>query len=624
MRDFLAQLTYYRTYPKTLSDGSKETWNQIIDRNVEMHCRKYPHITDEIVANYNLVRRKLVLPSMRSLQFGGEAIEKCNARMYNCSALALTNVKAFGELTYLLMCGCGTGYSVQLHHITQLPTIKAVDECSPHEVYIIPDTKEGWADSVRKLIKNPRICFDYSQLRPAGAIISAGGSASGPAPLKRAHEKIRTILLMAGGRQLTSVECSDIACYIADMVVVGSVRRSAMICLFSMEDKLMRTYKERGFDIQNPQRYRVNITTVLNPDEVTARKFGNIFYNMVTSEMGEPGFFWSRDKEYLLNPCAEISLRNKGLCNLTEVNLPLALQEGMLLEAVKAATFIGTLQAGYTDFGYLSPEWTINAREEALLGVSFTGMGLVPNGIIPKDIGLVEAAIEENKRVAALIGINASARIGTVKPSGTASIVLGVSSGIHAAFSKFYLRRVRVDIDNPLAKALVNLVGFVGEPESGEFLERDASSSNQIIVTLPIHMQGEDAVYASEEGAVQFLERVKHTHTHWIKPTHMRGPNTNNVSATVYYKETELEAIRKWCFSNRDSYTALSFMLYSDTTGYKQLPFECIDEDTYIRKRTALAPLLKLFDFNSIDWTGTEDGRKNELSCAGGACLLGE
>jgi len=620
LHKILSDLVYFRTYPATKSDGTKESWNEVVDRIVMMHCRKYPRLSEEIVVQFNMVRRKLVLPSMRALQFGGPAIEKCNARMYNCSALALTKFRSFSELTYLLMCGAGVGYSVQLQHIAQLPKVKTAEEASPYERFSIPDTKEGWADSVRKLLKNPRLTLDYSNIRPKGALISTGGTASGPGPLKRAHEKIRTILLMASGRNLSSVDCSDIACHIADMVVVGSVRRSAMICLFSMEDKLMRSYKELGFEIQHPQRFRVNITTVLDPDTVTARKFGNIFYNTMTSGVAEPGFTWSKDKEYLLNPCAEISLKDKGLCNLTSVNLLVSIQQNLLREAVKAATFIGTLQAGYTDFTYLSDGWKKNAEEEALLGVSFTGMGLVPKGTIPKGMGLDMIALEENARVADLIGINHAKRIGCVKPEGTGSLVLGVSSGVHAAFAPFYIRRVRVDVSNPIAKALVNLIGFVGEPSSGEILERDASSSNQLVVSLPIKMDHEGAIYAGEETALQFLERVKDTHSNWIRPTHRDGPNTHNVSATVQYKEEELEGIRRWCFNNRYSYTALSFMQYSDTSGYSQLPFEAIDEDTYNAMKRRCEPVLNLLKFEDIDWSETVDERRNEVACGAGGC----
>jgi ribonucleoside-diphosphate reductase alpha chain len=624
MLNKLAELTYFRTYPMTKSDGKKETWDEIIDRVVQMHCRKYPHITEEIVSNFNFVRRKLVLPSMRSLQFGGIAIESCNARIYNCCALAITDFRSFSELTYLLMCGCGVGYSVQLHHISQLPKVKTAEEASPYEQFRILDTKESWADSIRKLLKNPRITFDYSGIRPKGAAISTGGTASGPGPLKRAHEKIRTILLMASGRQLSSVELVDIACHTADMVVVGSVRRSATIALFSNEDADMHKYKQRGFDLEHPQRYRVNITAVLDVNSVSFFDFREVFMNMIQGGTGDPGFMMSNDKELLGNPCFEVSLKSMQFCNLTEVNLPKSIEQDLLKEAVKAATFIGTLQAGYTDFSYIRPKWKQNTEEDALLGISFTGMGLVPNGTIPNGTELAAVAIEENKRVAKLIGINTATRLGVIKPSGTASILLGVSSGVHAAFAPFYIRRVRMDVSSPLAEALVNLVGFVGEPESGELLERDASSSNQIIVSFPVDMQRESARYANAETAVSFLERVKHTHDNWIKPTHISGNNTNNVSATVYYNMEEVDEICMWCFDNRFSYSALSFMAYSDTSSFKQLPLEAIDEQTYITLKNRYEPVLNLLKFEDIDWTGTEDGRKNELSCAGGACLLGE
>lgn len=936
---FLADLVHYRTYSSILPDGRKETRAETIDRCMQMHLDKFPSESDNIVRAFSYVHKGMAVPSMRSLQFGNQAILRENVRAYNCSAHPIKRFKDFGDCLYILCCGAGFGFSVQKMFVSQLP---AIQYGTSEEVFVIPDSKEGWADSVIKLLENPRVRFDYSQIRPHGAPLSSGGWASGPEPLRKCHELSRTILQKHINSQLSSVEIADIICHIADAIVVAGTRRSSLICLFDADDINMLQAKTGAWWENNPQRARMNISAMVHRhDPLCEAKADAVLSACFRSNAGEPGLFWSNDFNYLTNPCqpawarvltpegirtfadidvgsviwtgkswtkvvrkwstgvkpvfeyrttrgvfvgtenhrvlsegekieagsaetidwavgervegyldpvslddvmdglvlgdgsvhkasnglvylcigkkdedyftgdlsklikchrpglgkttyeietsisaaelpktyerrvpqrflsgnvvkirgflrglfsangsvvgsrvtlksasrglvddvrdmlsalgissyvttnkphdvefangtytcresydlniskdryrflsligfvqsykteklvfsgevtskksnatspigsvcylgdeevfditveddehvywtsgcvvsncAEISLR--AFCNLTEVNIAACFSIDDLLGAIWAATYIGTLQASYTNFNYIHPDWKQFAEEEALLGVSFTGQAMNWPLLSAENLyaGSI-VALTTNSEVAKRIGINRAHRIGTTKPAGSSSAWLGsrygVPSGIHAAHDKQFVRRVRVDINNPMGHYL--LENFPVHPaESGEILERDRFSDHSLVVAVPVEMNG--AILRQNESAIELMERSKHIHDYWIKNTHRQGPNTHNVSLTVSYKSEEEDGIKKWMLANRDSYAGMALLPF-DGGSYTQAPFESVPDDVF-------ASYQKKFDEMSIDlaainWNGHVDSRMGESACAAGGCEI--
>lgn len=605
---FLSSMVHYRTYAATKADGTKENKSEMFGRVEKMHLKKYPSLEKEIIESFDAVREGIALPSMRSCQFAGDPIEREGVRMYNCSFLSITSFRAFAEVFFILCCGTGVGYSVQNTHVSQLPE---VGEGRDGAVFQVPDSKEGWADSVHHLMYNPKIKFDYSLVRPEGAALSTGGTASGPEPLKRVHEQIRYILEQAKGRKLTTVECSDIVCMIADCVVVGSVRRSATICLFDWDDQSMLNYKAGEWYIHSPWRGRANISAIVNRNEIRAKEaFNAVIDACFNSGCGEPGIYWTSDfnNNYGTNPCAEASLRNMEFCNLTSINAAACNDAATFARAVKAATTIGTLQAGYDNIGYLRSEWKANLQESRLLGVSMTGIAEAWDMLTPEFLQNGAQIINgTNAYVAGKIGINTAARKGCIKPEGTSSAALGVSSGVHAHKDEYYWRRVRLDKNHPLAVHLQNVL-------PAEFIEPDQSKPNNVVVQVPIAKPG--AITVKKESAVELLEREKRLYQNWILPSHSWGENPHSVSITVEYKESEREAIREWMWANRDCYSGIA-LLPEFTTAYPQLPFESMTKTQYDE-------IIQLFpediDLSAINYQEIEDTRKQELACGGGGC----
>lgn len=650
----LSDITHHMKYAKYIPElQRRETWEETVTRNMEMHIKKFPHLEDEIRAAYRYVYERKVLPSMRSMQFAGKPIEVNNARLFNCSFLPMNDIAAFSELMFLLLSGCGVGYSVQRHHVEQLPEIRKPVKSRR---FLIADSIEGWADAVKQLMKayllgKPLPVFDFSDIRPKGAaLITSGGKAPGPEPLRECLRKIASILNRKNdGEKLTPIEVHDINCVIADAVLAGGIRRSAMIALFNLDDEELLTAKSNlavevlsepvfngdtiSVDVYYrgrqhvtitqaelevlrdtgklpwyhlvPERARANNTAVILRHKVKKRDFMRLWKVIQESGSGEPGFMMSNDREWGLNPCAEISLRPNQFCNLTTTNVSDVETQEEFEARVRAAAFIGTLQASYTDFHYLREEWKKTTEKDALIGVSMTGIasGKVLNLDMTAAAEVVKA---ENERVAKLIGINPAARCTTVKPEGTSSLILGSSSGIHAWHNDYYIRRVRVGKNEPIYTYL-----SIFHPE---LLEDEAfRPDTQAVICVPV--KAPDGSVTRQESAIQLLTRVSKVWNEWVAPGHRKGENINNVSTTVSIKDDEWDEVGEWMWKHRNEYTALSVLPY-DNGIYIQAPFTDITKDEYEAKIKYLTAV----DLSQV--VESQDGTDlmGELACAGGAC----
>lgn len=610
----LADIAILRTYSALKKNGVKETWKEVVDRYQQCLIDSTPNwVHDNIIAACQLVHEKKVLPSMRFLQFAGEGIQRENIRGYNCSYLPIIDHKAFAEVFYILMCGTGVGYSVQRHHIGQLPAVSAG---SSEELLVIPDSKEGWADSIAALLRNPDIRFDYSLIRRAGSRLSTGGTASGPDSLVKAHGNVKRILRGATGRKLSSLEVHDVVCHIADVVVVGGVRRAALISLFDRDNEEMLTCKSGQWWETAPQRARANNSAVLPHSEVTREEFDNIMQRAYASYAGEPGIFWTTDPENNMgtNPCAEIALNPFQFCNLTTVNFSAVENTHDFLTAVSAATRLGTIQASFTNFGYIRPQWQKQTEEEALLGVSMTGLaanGRLFTRFLQDDIFSRAARIanEVNHFVALDLGIKQAARVTTIKPEGTTSACLDTTSGVHSAHSEYYLRRIRIDKDQELAQYLSLQLG-------SDYIETDKFNPQNLVVSVPMQLKG--AITREDETASTFFQNVLALREQWVLPGHNAGWNTHNISCTVSYKASETETLQKLMWENRHNYNGISILPHDGGT-YVQAPFESVSRETYEHLSSNLPPL----DLYGVRYAQDQgDDRASVLACAGGACEI--
>jgi ribonucleoside-triphosphate reductase len=609
----LSEITVYMKYARFIPEKNRrETWEELVTRNKEMHQRKYPQLVDEIENVYKMVYDKKVLPSMRSLQFGGKPIEISPNRIYNCAYLPIDDWRAFGEVMFLLLGGTGVGYSVQKHHVESLPPIHRPK--SKERRFLVSDSIEGWADAIKAVMKSyftggSSIRFDYSDIRHKGArLITSGGKAPGPEPLRICIEKIRAILdLKNDGEQLSPIEVHDIVCHIADAVLAGGIRRAALISLFSADDDDMISCKFGNWWELNPQRGRANNSAVLLRSKVTEEFFKSLWKKIELSNAGEPGIYLSNDKDWGTNPCCEIALRPFQFCNLCEVNVSDVESQEDLEERVRAASFIGTLQAGYTDFHYLRPIWQRTTEKDALLGVGMTGIG---SGKVQKlDLkAAAKASREENERVAELIGINKSARTTTIKPAGTSSLTLGCSSGIHAWHNDYYLRRVRVGKNEAIYTYLA-----INHPE----LVEDEYFRPHDTAVIGVPQKAPEGSILRSESPLQLLERVKWFNQNWIKPGHRTGMNTHNISATVSIREHEWDAVGNWMWENKEHFNGLSVLPYDGGT-YIQAPFEDIDEEKYNK----LMETLHDVDLSNVIELEDNTDLTGELACAGGACEI--
>lgn len=612
--EFLSSLVVHGKYAKHVSsENRRENWEEVVSRYVNMMKGKYPHSSQEIDDKSSLIFEKKILPSMRALQFAGEAIQKNESRIYNCAYLPVDSHHAFSETMFLLLGGTGVGYSVQYHHVMNLPHIgKPIHK----QKYLVGDSIEGWADAVKALIKaymDPMIStlptFDFSDIRSKGSeLVTAGGKAPGPEPLMTCLIEIEKILISRISEKLTPLNCHDILCHIANAVLAGGIRRAAMIALFSPDDEEMITCKSGNWWEENEQRGRANNSAVLErniPESKAREKFYKLWKAIEESGSGEPGIYWTNDKDLGTNPCCEISLLPFQFCNLTEINASSINDQGELNLRAEAASFFGTLQAGFTDLHYLRRVWVENTKKQSLIGVGITGIG---SGTL-QDLDLTQAAIrvkETNERVAASIGINSAARCTTVKPSGTTSLVLGTSSGIHGWHADYYLRRMRLGKDESVAIYL--------KENHPELIEQDLMKENQYVVSIP--QKAPESCILRTESPIDLLERVKRFYTEWVREGHRYGGNTNNVSATVSVKKDEWEKVGDWMFKNRDFFNGLSVLPYDGGT-YTQAPFEDITKEQF---EEYLKSIPEHFDISQVKEFENNVNFNQEAACANGGC----
>ena len=590
----------------------RETWEELVTRNKAMHLKHYPKLKEDIENAYKFVYDKKVLPSMRSMQFGGKPIEISPNRIYNCAYMPIDHIDSFSECMFLLLGGTGVGYSVQKHHVEKLPPI---NKPYPKRTkrYLIGDSIEGWADSVKVLMKSylngrsSRIIFDFSDIRPKGArLVTSGGKAPGPQPLKECLLKMEGLLsAKEDGDKLTTLEVHDIICYIADAVLAGGIRRAALISLFSADDDHMIGAKSGQWWEKNPQRGRANNSAVLMRHKITKDFFMNLWERVKASGAGEPGIYFNNDKDWGTNPCCEIALRPYQFCNLCEVNVSNIESQEDFENRVKAAALIGTLQAGYTNFHYLREIWKETTEKDALIGVSMTGIGSA--AVLQMDMKAAANIVKkENARIAKLIGIKKAARCTTVKPAGTTSLTLGTSSGIHAWHNDYYIRRLRVGKNESIYNYLIN--------SHPQLIEDDYFRPHDTAV-ISIPQKAPKGSILRTESPFQLLERVKKVASEWVKKGHRTGSNTHNVSATISLKDNEWELAGEWMWENKEFYNGLSVLPYDGGT-YTQAPFEDITKKKYKELEESL---INIDLFNVIE-NDDNTNLSGELACAGGSC----
>ena len=609
----LSEITIFNKYAKYNPDlKRRETWDEICNRYELMMISKYPNLQSEITNSMEFVRSKRVLPSMRAMQFAGTPIFKNESRIYNCAYLPVDDYRAFNESMFLLLGGTGVGFSVQKHHIDKLPPIS---KPTKEKKYMIADSLEGWADAIKVLVKSyfgynqykPK--FNYTDIRNKGMrLITAGGKAPGPEPLKIALTHLEAIFeRKQNGDKLTSLDCHDIMCHIADAVLSGGIRRSAMISLFSHDDYDMMECKFGNWWELNPQRGRANNSAVLEREVVTEEKFKSIWKKIELSGSGEPGVYWTNNKDWGTNPCCEIALKPFQFCNLCEVNVSDVVNQEDLNMRVGVAAFFGTLQAGYTDFHYLRAIWRKTTEEDALIGVGMTG---IASGKV-LDLDLVEAADivkTINKIISNRIKINSAARATTIKPSGTTSCVLGTSSGIHAWHNDYYFRRIRVTKNDPL-------YGYMFMYHN-EIVEDDQLKSHDTaIITIP--QEAPTGSILRTESVLDLLNRISKFNLQWVKEGHAKGDNANNVSATVSIKPEEWGLVGDWMYENRNTYNGISVLPY-DNGSYIQAPFENCTKEQFDELSKSLTDI----DLTKIVENDDNTTHSEELACAGGSCSI--
>ncbi|PZR39379.1 MAG: hypothetical protein DI538_07025 [Azospira oryzae] len=608
----LSDLVIYMKYARYVPEVQRrELWPEICERYAMMMREKYPAMANDIDKNIEFVLDRKVLPSMRAMQFAGPAIERNNSRIYNCAYMPVNDVRAFSEAMFLLLGGTGVGFSVQLHHIEELPPIQKAEK---RKRFLVGDSLEGWADSIKVLLKGyfglseylPD--FDYSDIRPKGArLVTAGGKAPGPEPLKICIAHLSAILdRKANGEKLTPLQCHDMMCHIANAVLAGGIRRSAMISLFSPEDEEMLTCKYGSWWELNEQRGRANNSVVLMRDSTTKNEFLSLWKKIELSGTGEPGFYFTNSADWGTNPCCEIALRPFQFCNLCEINVSDVSDQEDLNERARAAAFFGTLQAGFTNFHYLREVWKTTTEDEALIGVGMTG---IASGKV-MHLDLQEAADEVKKvnhSISSKIKIQFAARCTTIKPSGTSSLVLGTSSGIHAWHSQFYLRRVRIGKNEALYTYLLE--------NHPELLEEDLLNSKQGIICIP-QMAPKGSILRTEH-VINLLERVKKFNTEWVRNRSWVKSNHNNVSATISIADGDWEKVGEWMWHNKASYNGLSVLPF-DNGNYKQAPFEDITEKRFYELEKSISDL----DLSKVFEPDDATELQAEAACAGGTCII--
>ena len=595
-RDFLSQTKFYEGYSRFKEDDSRyETWDEAVDRVIDMHDKNYINHNNELTTYLDEARtaykEQRVLGAQRALQFGGEQLMKHQMRMYNCTSSYVDRPAFFGEVFYILLCGAGAGFSVQKHHIKKLPKIQ--NRTKQAKGYIVEDSIEGWASALDVLMssffvgggKYPeyegrRVYFDLSQIRPKGAKISGGFKAPGPNGLRRSLDKIEHLLqgIVLDSKEpmeLKPIVAYDITMHAADAVLSGGVRRSATICLFSPDDEEMMNAKTGNWFMDNPQRGRSNNSAVIVRDKTTPEEFGKIMESV--KQFGEPGFVFVESTEHTTNPCVEIGMypqinKKSGWqgCNLTEINGGKCNTEEDFYKACRAASILGTLQAGYTDFKFLTDTSKLIFDREALLGVSITGWMNNPDILFDEKILQKGAEIvkEVNREVAKIIKINPAARTTCVKPSGNASVLLQTASGIHAEHSNMYIRNVQMNKESEITQAIMKTNPYMVEDSVW------SAGGTDVVVSFPI-LPKKGSMYKDDLLGIKHLELVKKAQQYWVEA----GTNEDlcadtgvrhNVSNTIIVDDWN--EVEKYVFENRYSFAGISFLPMTGDKDYNQAP----------------------------------------------------
>jgi len=603
----LGDLTIARTYAETKPNGKKETWNEIVGKYLRFMKETYPTFQGEIDYHGGMIKDQKVVPSMRLLQFSRVAALN-HVRAYNCSYMNMDCFEAFRELPWLLACGAGVGVGLLRGMVDKLPEVAEGIE----DFYCIEDSKEGWAYSMEYLMRNPKMEFGYDLIRPAGAPLSSGGTAGGAGPLVDCHIAVKKILQDNVGRKLKPIHILHIVCHIANAIVAGGVRRSALISLCSSDDIEVIEAKTGNWFETDIHLAKSNNSAVVFRDSPTAKEDFDRLLGIGMNGWGEPGVIWSNGSEDNLedfqgvNPCVELSLRNCGLCNLSEVIASKCESREEFFKACMAAAFFGTLQAGLNNFPFLRDIWKKNAEEESLIGVSITGQAMAPN-LMTEDILTLGAQLVNtiNTAVAGRIGISPAKRTTCVKPSGSTSASLGCTSGIHAAHSAYFIRRIRTTKLSPLGAHLIAKYGV----QNKGFVEQCVYSDKDIVLSVPCKMVGS---VSRHEGVKGLLARVKTVTDSWINTGYREGSEKNNVSLTVSYTDDEKVALSNWMWDNRYNYRGVSILPYSGE--YQQAPFEEISKDKYDEL------IEKCPNINVSEIVYDDASRMQVAACVGGSC----
>ena len=620
-QQFIHKSRYARWLPE---ENRREEWHETVNRYVDFWKDRGQLNDKEALKIFNAIFNMEVMPSMRCMMTAGEALKKDNVAGFNCSYLHIDSPRSFDELMYVLMCGTGVGFSVERAFINKLPEV--AEEFHPTDsMIVVADSKIGWASAFRELIsllyagKIPK--WDTHKVRPSGARLKTfGGRASGPEPLEDLFNFCVGIFQKAAGRKLTSIECHDICCKIADIVVVGGVRRSALISLSNLSDPRMAKAKSGQWWMDEGQRRLAN-NSVAYTERPDFESFLSEMHTMYDSKAGERGIFsrvaaqkiaaknGRRDPEqdFGTNPCSEIILRSNQFCNLSEIVVRPDDDLGSLKRKCEVAAIIGTLQATLTDFRYLRNVWKRNTEEEALLGVSLTG--ICDHYLLGKDspdlekwlTEMKDVAIKTNKKWAEKLGINQSAAITCVKPSGTVSQLVDSASGIHPRFSQHYIRRVRSDKKDPLAQYMSS-VGFP--------VEEDVMSKASLVFSFPMEAPQESTT-VSQVGAMQQLKLWKKYQDYWCE---------HKPSITVYYTDDEFLQIAQWIWDNFDTVSGISLLPVSDHV-YQQAPYEDITKEKYEELLKAMPVDINWSDLQHFEQEDNTTGSQ-ELACVGGACEI--
>jgi ribonucleoside-diphosphate reductase alpha chain len=597
----------------------RETWEETVDRYVGFFSDKLDAKTQERVRT--AILNMDVMPSMRAMMTAGKALDRDNVAGFNCSYIPIDSPRSFDELMYILLCGTGVGFSVERQYITKLPEVS--EDFHPTDTVIhVADSKIGWAKAFRELISllysGQVPTWDTSTIRPAGAPLKTfGGRASGPEPLLELFKFTVELFKEAAGRKLNSIECHDLCCKVAQVVVVGGVRRSALISLSNLTDDRLRRAKHGQWWLDEPQRALAN-NSVCYTEKPDFEAFMNEWVALYESKSGERGMF-SRiasqkqaakngrrdaDRDFGTNPCSEIILRPYQFCNLSEVVVRPEDTLETLQEKVEIASILGTLQSTLTNFRYLRKVWKNNTEEECLLGVSLTG--ILDHPVMSKEsealatvlTQLKESAIDTNKKWAKKLGVNQSTAITCVKPSGTVSQLVDSASGIHGRFAPYYIRRVRADARDPLCQVL---------QDAGVPSEVDVTSPTTMVFSFP-KKAPEGSVMASEQSGMDQLRLWKIYQDHWCE---------HKPSITVYYKDEEFLEIGNWLYNNFDDVSGVSFLPYSEHT-YDQAPYEAISKEAY---EDMLKTFPTEFDWDIVEGTDVTEGAQS-LACVGNTCEI--